>query len=53
MSLLFPSLFMAVFNTTVFFPGEKNLCHDPLTFPVEHALLLLWKSDNMQHVIEL
>ena len=38
--LLFPSLFMAVFTVTVFFPGE-------------HAPPLLWKSPNMQHVIEL
>ena len=44
---------MAVFTATVFFPGDKNLCDDPITFPVEHAPPLLWKSDNMQHVIEL
>ena len=26
---------MAVFTANVFFPGDKNLCHDPITFPVD------------------
>ena len=30
---------MAVFTITVFFPGKQNLCHNPITFPVERALL--------------
>ena len=38
LSLLFPSSFMAVFTAIVFFLGEKNLCLNPITFPVEHAL---------------
>ena len=29
------------------------MCHDPIPFPVKHASPLLWKSDNMQHVIEM
>ena len=51
LSLQIPSLFIAVFTATVFFPGEKNLCHYPILFPVEHAPSLLWKSTNMQHLI--
>ena len=38
--LLFRSLFTTVFTVVVFFHREKNLCHDTIPFPVEHALSL-------------
>jgi len=41
--LFFRGLFTAVFTVVVFFHREKNLCHDTIPFPVEHALLLLQK----------
>ena len=39
MPLLLRSPFTAVF-TVVFFHRKKNLCHNTILFPVEHALSL-------------
>ena len=41
--LLFRRLFTALFTVVVFFHHNKNLCHDTIPFPVEHALSLLQK----------
>jgi len=41
--LLFVVFFMGVLTIVVFFHREKNLCHDTIPFPVEHAPSLLQK----------